>query len=89
MSISDDINRLRDIASSERIPIATLVALQRSLMDINAEVISILGENLVSTLGIGATAASAGSALQATIAAFQEYESAIHDSADRLEQAAG
>lgn len=89
MSISDDVNRLRDIASSDRIPTAAIRAIQISMLDTNAVVADILGPGHGFYQGIGATSAEISRHLDAALAACQEYESAIHDAADRLEQAGG
>jgi len=86
MSIHDDIRRLRAIATSERIPIETIRGLQGDILLVNSEVREILGDGHGFYHGIGATAAELSAKLDEAIAAAQEWESAIHDAADRLEQ---
>lgn len=89
MSIYDDIHRLRGIASSERIPIETIRGLQGDILLVNSEVREILGEGHGFYHGIGAVAAELSAKLDEAIAAAQEYENAIHDAADRLEEQSG
>lgn len=89
MSLADDIERLRQIASSDAIPFVALRGLQQQLLDTNATVAGILGPGHGLAHGIGGCAAQVSQKLDEAIAACQEYESAIHDAADLLEQGNG
>jgi hypothetical protein len=84
VSIWDDIQALRRIV--ERIPIEQLRFMQENLVDLNAEVKELLGEDHGFYHGIGAVAGALGDHFTNTIAACREYEEAILDAADRLEQ---
>jgi hypothetical protein len=86
MSIQDDIEKLRSLASSERIPVELIALIQEGLLQMNSEVAAILGEGHGFYHGIGACAAQINEHLAAAQAACLEYETAIHDAADRLEQ---
>jgi len=86
MSIQDDIEKLRRLASSERIPVELIAMIQEGLLQLNSEVASILGEGHGFYHGIGALAAEINSHLSAATASCLEYETAIHDAADLLER---
>lgn len=87
MSIWDDIQALRQII--ERIPMEQLRFMQENLLDMNAEVKEILGEGHGFYHGIGAVAAALSEHFEKTIGSCEEYEEAILDAADALEQGAG
>lgn len=84
MSIQDDINALRRIV--ERIPLEQLRFMQEQLMELNSDVRALLGEDHGFYHGIGAVAAEVGTGFELLIGTCREYESAILDAADRLEQ---
>jgi hypothetical protein len=84
MSIADDIRRLRLIV--ERIPMEEIRAMQADLVQMNSEVKDILGPDHGFYHGIGAVAASVSARFDDSIAACMEYEEAILDAADALEQ---
>jgi hydroxymethylpyrimidine/phosphomethylpyrimidine kinase len=87
MSLMDDARMLRAIASSERIPFAVLRGLQSTMLDTNAVVKEIVGPNFGFFHGIGAASAALSAALDAAIACCYDWETAIHDAADVIEQA--
>lgn len=84
MSIQDDIEALRQIASSDKLPFGELNRLQSELLDVNAEVMRILGPGSGFAHGIGGCAAAVSDAISTAVARLGEFESAIHDAADRL-----
>jgi len=85
MSMSDDIEKLRRLASSDRIPFELIALMQEGLLQLNSEVAAILGEGHGFYHGIGALAADINQKLSEASAACSEYETAIHDAADALE----
>lgn len=86
MSIQDDIEKLRALASSERIPVELIALIQEGLLQMNSEVAAILGDGHAFYEGIGAKAATINEKLSEAQAACLEYETAIHDAADKLER---
>jgi hypothetical protein len=89
MSIMDDVNKLRAIASSEWIPIETIRIIQQNLLELNASIAGILGSQSAHFNQITPYSDAAGRHLEQALASFQGYESAIHDVADALEQSGG
>jgi hypothetical protein len=89
MSVMDDAERLRDIASSDAFPTGTLRHVQAQLNVITAEVAEILGLVLISNLGVSVTSEAVMRALETAIATCEEYKSSINDAADRMIQSGG
>jgi hydroxymethylpyrimidine/phosphomethylpyrimidine kinase len=87
VSFMENAAALRFIAQSDRIPFAAINYIKNSIVDTNAVIKQIVGEDVGFYHGIGATAAGLSAALDAALAACAEYESAIHDAADFIEQA--
>lgn len=81
MTIQEDAERLRAIASSEYLPIEITRQMQTRLLDINTAVMGILGQteqgqHITQLVGVAAES------FNQTIGALQQLETAIHDAAD-------
>lgn len=82
MTIQDDAEALRAIASSDHLPIGLLAAAEGQLLDINALVLAILRPDSQHATNILGLADAAAQRIGEAKAALQALESAIHDAAD-------
>ncbi|MFJ1765084.1 hypothetical protein ACIOD2_32485 [Amycolatopsis sp. NPDC088138] len=82
MTIQDDAERLRALASSDTLPIGIMSQAENQLLDLNAQVMAILNPNTQHATNILGLANAAAESISAARAALQAVESAIHDAAD-------
>lgn len=82
MTIQEDAQRLRAIASSGALPIALTSQVENQLLELNAQVMAILDPNSEHATSILGLANAAAEAISNARAALQAVESAIHDAAD-------
>ncbi|MGW4127934.1 hypothetical protein [Amycolatopsis japonica] len=82
MSIQEEAERLRAIASSESIPVGVLLAAQQSLDSVLEQTMAVLGMQAQSFGNIAGFIGAAKQAIDSGITACQAVETAIHDAAD-------
>ena len=89
MSIMDDVNALRNIASSHLIAVAEIREVKHKLLELSAKLIAILGPNFGANDDLRNRASNADIRLDSAVTALLTYETAIHDVADRIERTGG
>lgn len=87
MSVTDDINKLRQIAG--RIPVAHIRQIQQILLELNAELVGVLGPNFGMENSIRERSSAADIRLSAAVAACQDFQDIIQDVAASIERAGG
>lgn len=88
MSVMDDVAALRVMVET-RIPINAIREIQQGLLELNMELMTILGPGFGPHEDLRGRSSNADVRLASALAACQEFESAIHDVADRIERAGG
>lgn len=81
MSIQEDAERLRSVASSDNIPVGVLLSASQSLDGVQAQVTDVLGTTQ-SAANINGLIGAAKQAIESAVAACQAVETGIHDAAD-------